>query len=147
MLKSNRVFTSHFLFYPTWLLVLAAMLLLTALPSLAANLSIEYEVIARSGITAVPGGNGPFVSFGGVAAIDDEGNVAFTGGGGGQLGVYSCIGAGLQVVADYDTLIPGGGGATFAGFLGAESVDIDGGRVAFKAINQFNKQGLYSNVY
>jgi hypothetical protein len=50
------------------------------------------------------------------------------------------------MVADYDTLIPGGGGATFAGFLGGESLDIDGGRVAFKALNQFNDQGLYSNV-
>ena len=140
--SSHQFYTRLFL-----QLSLSVLLLLISIPSFGAELSIEYEMIARSGVTPVPGGNGgTFIGFGGVAAIDDEGNVAFSGAGGGQAGVYTYIGAGLQMVADYDTLIPGGGGATFAGFIGAESLDIDGGRVAFKAINQFNDQGLYSNV-
>jgi hypothetical protein len=127
-------------------LFIISLSLLTGVPSLVADLSIEYEVIARSGVTPVPGGSGSFTGFGGVPAIDDEGNVALTGGGGGQAGIYTYIGAGLQKVADYNTLIPGGGGATFTGFSGAGSLDIDGGRVAFKALNQSSYQGLYSNV-
>jgi hypothetical protein len=139
--SSHQFFTRLFLQFS-----LPVLLLLISIPSFGAELSIEYEVIARSGATPVPGGTGTFTGLVGVPAIDDEGTVAFVGAGVGQAGVYTYIGAGLQMVADYDTLIPGGGGATFAGFLGAESLDIDGGRVAFMAINQFNDQGLYSNI-
>ena len=48
-----------------------------SIPSFGAELSIEYEMIARSGVTPVPGGSGAYAGFGGVPAIDDEGNVVF----------------------------------------------------------------------
>jgi len=147
MLNSSRLFKSNLSVRNSFKILVPFLLLMTAFPSFGAELSIEYELIARSGATPVPGGNGgTFTSIGGAPAIDGEGNVAFSGLGAGQFGVYTYIGAGLQMVADYDTLIPGGDGATFSGFFGEGSVDIKGGRVAFMALNQFGEQGLYSNV-
>ena len=128
------------------LFILFIALALISIPISANDLSVEFEIIARSGVTSVPGGNGPFLGFGDSPAIDDQGNVVFTGGGGGQAGIYTAIGSCCQKVADLSTDVPGGGGANFADFYGSETVDIDNGRVAFKAINQYNEMGLYSNV-
>ena len=115
--------------------------------SQASDLPVEFEVIARSGVTQIPGGNGgTFAGFGVAPAIDKQGNVVFTGGGSGQGGIYTANDVCCNVVADYDTPIPGGGGSTFAGFYSTETLDIDNGRVVFKALNEFDELGLYSNV-
>ena len=123
-------------------------------PSFGAELSIQYAQIARSGGTPIPDGVGTFTGFGDVPAIDDSGNVVFTGAGGTdhsgelQAGAYTYIDGNYQMVADKNTLVPGGGGATFTLFSGAERNDIDDGRVAFTAQISTTEllYGLYSNV-
>ena len=70
-------------------LIILAVLLLTATPLFAAELSVQYEVIARSGETPVPGGVGNFTGFGSPPAIDDEGNVVFLSGGQQEVGIYT----------------------------------------------------------
>ncbi len=59
--------------------------------------------------TAIPSSTGFFTSFGSVTI--DGGDVAFNGAGpsSAQFGIYSTVG-GLNVVADFDTLIPVGTG-------------------------------------
>ena len=74
-------------------------LLVTALPAFGAALSVQYESIARTDITPVPGGVGAIYGFGGYPAIDNSGNVVFTANGGPdnnggsfQSGIYTFIG-------------------------------------------------------
>ena len=143
------------LFVETSPIVLTAFfLLIMAVPSFAAELTIDYEVVARSGSTSIPGGAGAFTGFGTAPAIDSDGNVVFTGtggpgnGGSFQSGVYTSIGVCCQRVADRSTLVPGGGGATFDVFRGADRNDIDDGRVAFTAdiSSTGTLLGVYSNV-
>lgn len=126
--------------------LLPLLLLITAFPSIGAELSIQYEVIARSGVTAIPDGVGTFTGFGDTPAIDANGNIVFTGGGVDQGGIYTFIGSQHQKVADMNTLMPSGGGATFTDFSGSQKTDIDGGRVAFMAYNSSYDLGLFSNV-
>ena len=128
--------------------------LLTASPSFAAELNVEFSVVARSGETSIPGGVGVFTDFAGYPAIDEDGNVVFTGVGGAdqtgenQAGIYTAVGGCCQRVADKNTLVPGGGGATFDSFAGLERNDIGGGRVAFRADISASSAlvGVYSNV-
>jgi len=130
------------------------LLLMTATVSFGADLSVEYTVIARSGVTPIPGGVGKFIGFGSVPAIDNNGNVVFAaaggldGGGENQAGVYTLIDGNYQVVADRNTLVPGGGGAMFDNFKGTERNDIDDGRVAFMVdiSSSSTVLGVYSNV-
>ena len=71
------------------LLILA----LVAVPfPLAAAVSITYEVIARTGVTTVPGTTSTFVGLGDAPAIDKQGNVVFSGGSSVRAGVYTAIG-------------------------------------------------------
>ena len=130
-------------------------LAMTAFPLFGAELSIEFEVVARSGVTPVPGGDGTITGFSGYPAIDSSGNIVFTATGGPdnngasfQSGIYTFIDGQLQTVANTYTLIPGGGGATFGYFPTSMHNDIEGGRVAFTASLNGNGSllGLYSNV-
>jgi hypothetical protein len=135
-------------------ILLPFVLLITAFPSFGAELSIQFEQIARVGDTSVPNGVGTFSGVGPNPAIDSDGNVMFTAAAGldnngkTQGGVYTFINGQLQTVADYNTLVPGGGGATFTKFSGGDKNDIDGGRVAFLAQTSSSSTvvGLYSNV-
>jgi hypothetical protein len=130
------------------------LLLAVAVPSFGAELAVEYSVVARSGVTAIPGGVGKFTGFGAAPAIDADGNVAFTGTGGNdasgkfQAGVYSAVGICCQKVADRNTLVPGQGGATFDNFRSTDRNGIGGGRVAFVAdvSPSTTLLGVYSNV-
>jgi hypothetical protein len=131
--------------------VMAALLLLTAVPSLHAQLSVDYEVIARSGETPVPNGSGTFSYFDTGPSIDTDGNVAFFAGASAQAGIYTAVGTCCQRVADYNTLAPNGGGQTFNWFSSGGSNDIDAGRVAFTAqypdaATGSGVRGVYSNV-
>ena len=105
--------------------LLPFLLLLAIVPSVHAQVSVDYELIARSGETAIPGGVGTFTGFGGTPAIDDAGNIVFYGMGSSQRGIYTVIGQCCQVVADFNTLVPNGGGETFNNFSGAESNRFD----------------------
>ena len=49
--------------------------LMTVQSSFAAELSIQYKVIAKSGVTPIPGGVGTFTDFSAYSAIDDDGNI------------------------------------------------------------------------
>ena len=148
-LFNSRLFTSH---SPKVLVPL--LLLMAAFPSFGASLSVQYTLIARSGVTPIPNGVGTFTDVGGVPAIDEAGNVFFTATGGAdgtytfQSGVYTYLGTCCQKVADKNTLVPGGGGAKFYVFSGDDRNDIDGGRVAFTANTSSTAVlwGLYSNV-
>ena len=154
MRRISDLYSSNFFVRESFRVLLSLVLLVAALPSFGAELSIQYEVVARSGITPIPGGVGNFTVFGPESAIDSNGNVVFLGGGGydnngkAQGGVYTFIGGQHQKVADYNTLIPGGGGATFTQFSSVDKNDIDNGRVAFTAntISPGTQLGLYSNV-
>ena len=117
-------------------------------PAYAAELSVEYEVIARTGETPVPDGSGVFLGFGAPPVIDDNGNVAFVGGGQSEVGLYTFAGVCCDKVMDNHTPIPGGGGATFAGFYQDDNYDIDDGRVAFEVThnNYPSVVGVYSNA-
>ncbi|MGK2927906.1 MAG: hypothetical protein ACSLE2_20005, partial [Lysobacterales bacterium] len=138
----------------TFTILVLTFLLSVTLSAPAAELSVEYDVIARSGVTPIPGGAGTFTGFGDKPAIDADGNVVFTAGGGAtgnqsfQSGVYTFLGVCCQRVADRTTLVPGGGGATFDVFRGADRNDIDEGRVAFTADVSASGTllGVYSNV-
>jgi hypothetical protein len=132
----------------------AIILVGASFPSFGAELSIEYTTIARSGVTSIPGGVGKFTGHGGAPAIDQNGNVVFTGTGGNdsngnyQAGVYTYINGNFQRVADRNTLVPGGGGATYDLFRGSDRHDIDNGRVAFIAdiSSSSTLMGVYTNV-
>ncbi|MBT8051446.1 MAG: hypothetical protein HKO99_09550 [Xanthomonadales bacterium] len=130
-----------------WRFALCASLLLSVvLNSEAASLSVEFELVARSGVTTVPAGIDTFSGFGNSPAIDSQGNVVFTGGGGGLAGIYTAIGECCQVVADTTMMAPEGGGATFFDFSGAQRPDIDQGRVAFEAWDSNYVTNYYSNA-
>ena len=126
--------------------LLPLLMIMTAIPSFGAGLSVQYEVIARTGVTSIPDGVGTFTGVGPNPAIDSDGNVMITAYGSSQAGVYTFINGQLQTVADYNTLVPGGGGATFTRFSGSSKNDIDGGRVAFLAESSSPTTvlGLYS---
>ena len=131
--------------------LLPVLLLVAAIPSLSAQPSVEYEVIARSGETAVPGGSGTFSYFDSAPAIDAEGNVVFFGGASAQSGIYTAVGSCCQRVADLTSLAPNGGGQRFNWFSPADGADIDAGRVAFTAqfphaVTGAGVRGIYSNV-
>ena len=129
-------------------------MLITAIPSLGEELSVHYETIARSGVTPIPDGVGNFTGFSIYPAIDSGGNVVFTAAGGKdgngntQSGIYTYNGTCCQKVADRNTLVPGGSGATFDRFIGSDLNDIDNGRVAFRAdvSRSGTVLGLYSNA-
>ena len=97
--------------YSSKLLILA----LVAVPfPVAAAVSITYEVIARTGVTTVPGTTSKFAGLGDAPAIDKQGNVVFSGGSSVRAGVYTAIGGVCcQAVADTTTPIPGQPGETF----------------------------------
>lgn len=64
--------------------------------------------VARTGVTAIPGGTGAYTAFGGGVSIS-AGVVAFVGhGSDGQQGIYTDPGS-LVLVADLTTTVPGGG--------------------------------------
>ena len=127
---------------------------MAAFPSFGAELSVQYELIARSGVTPIPDGDGAFTGFSIYPAIDSDGNVVFTAAGGKdgngntQSGIYTYNGTCCQKVADRNTLVPGGGGVTFDRFIGSDLNDIDNGRVAFRAdvSPSGTVLGLYSNA-
>lgn len=127
---------------------------MTALQSFGAELSINYELVARSGTTRIPQGDGTFTGFSEAPAIDSDGNVVFVGAGGRdragiyQSGIYTFIGGQYRKVADKNTLIPDGGGAKFTIFYGSDLNGIDAGRVAFRAntVSVGTLLGLYSNA-
>jgi hypothetical protein len=123
------------------------LLLMTALPLFGAEPSVEYELIARSGVTPIPNGVGTFSGFNPFPAIDDNGNVMFGAlGSQSQVGIYTAIGVCCQKVIDRNTLLPGGQGDTFSLFGGTDQNDIDDGRVAFRASGQLSGEALYTNV-
>ena len=147
MRRYSNLFTSNLSVSKTPGLLVSLLLLLTALPSFAAEVSVEYEIIARSGETAIPNGVGTFSGFNPFPAIDDSGNVMFGAlGGQSQVGIYTAIGVCCQKVIDRNTLLPGGQGDTFSLFGGSDQNDIDEGRVAFRASGQVSGEALYSNV-
>ena len=142
--RNSYVRTSLQIFLPV-------MLLLAAVPSLSAQLSVDYEVIARSGATPVPDGNGYFGYFDTGPSIDAEGNVVFFGGASAQGGIYTAIGACCQTVADFNTPAPNSAGQTFHWFSAGGGNDIDAGRVAFTAqypdaVTGAGVRGVYSNA-
>ena len=93
--------------------------------------------------TDVPDGFRTFNSFRGPSLSDGE--VAFLGYGFFGDGIYRGQASGnLSIVANESTVIPGGTG-TFAGF-GEGGPDIDGGSVAFQAIDSSGREGIYVDV-
>lgn len=139
---------------PALMVLVTFVLLMTALPLFGAPLSIQYDLVARTNVTAIPGGVGSFNGLTEAPAIDSDGNVAFVGSGGldgngiSQSGIYTLIDGQHQKVADKNTLIPGGSGAKFTIFYGSDLNDIDAGRVAFRAntVSIGTVRGLYTNV-
>ena len=91
--------------------------------------------------TPVPGGTGHFAGFRDISL--DGGDIAFYGERVSlpnvERGIYlaSILGA-LNVVADLNTPIPGGGGT----FIGFQSLDLDAGEVAFHGIG-VSQSGVY----
>jgi hypothetical protein len=134
--------------------LVSLLLLMTAFSSFGAELPIQYSLIARSEVTPIPSGVGRFTGFSEAPAIDSDGNVVFSGAGGldsggnYQSGIYTFIGGQHQMVADKNTLVPGGAGATFNTFYGADMNDIDSGRIAFRAdiSSSGTLIGVYSNA-
>ncbi len=90
-------------------------------------------------LTAVPGGDGTFTSFG-FNPTYDAGEAAFVAGSAAGSGLYRGDVA-LQVVADETTPIPGGTG-TFTGF--ADGPTIRGDTVAFRASGSGGQRGVYA---
>ena len=98
--------------------------------------------------TPIPQGTGSFTEFENSTAISrmEPGDeiVAFLGRGqDGQEGIYKRTGSGLCKVADKNTLIPGGSG-NFAEF--GASFSISGGNVAFWAVDDGGREGIYKKV-
>ncbi len=151
MLRFSDLFVSIPFVRKSFQVLLTFVLLLTAVPSLNAQLSVDYEVIARSGETAVPDGVGTFTYLDAGPSIDDEGNIVFFGGASNQGGIYTAIGTCCQTVADFNTLAPNGAGETYHWFSAGGGNDIDAGRVAFTAqfpdaVTGSGVRGVYSNV-
>ena len=113
------------------------------------NLGGSLSVIA-DGNTLIPGGTGNFTSFG-VAPTFDNGSVAFSGSRNvslepSQSGIYTNVGGSLSVIADRNTLIPGGTG----NFTSLSEPIIDNGNVAFFGSRNVSLEpsqlGIYTNV-
>lgn len=93
--------------------------------------------------TAIPDGRGNFTNLGSPSI--DGGNVAFTGRGTDQAGIYTNISGSLCVVANRSTqILPD---QTFF-FTGFGSLTIDGGNVAFKGTsgNYAEYLGIFTNL-
>ncbi len=99
------------------------------------------QVVADTN-TLIPGGSGKFIYFGATLSLDGT-HVAFRGlGNDGQQGIYTDIN-GLQVVADTNTVIPGGSET----FLSFGDPSLDGGKVAFRGIGRrMSVVGIYTNI-
>ena len=116
------------------------------------SLTITFTLIADTS-TPIPSGTGNFTNFGTNSSIDDSGNVVFCGLGALQEGIHTHTrSTGVNsMVADTDTLIPGGGGAHFTGFGLYGCIvksSIDDGKVAFLAntVTPGPEIGLYTNA-
>src|SRR5262245_41771709 len=84
-------------------------------------LSFTFQIIADTN-TSIPGGFGTFVAGFNPPSVDGT-DVAFLGGDGQtQTGLYKSSGGLLQVVADYNTSVPGGSG-NFAVLLSNYGMD------------------------
>ncbi|MBD2776867.1 DUF7453 family protein [Iningainema tapete] len=95
------------------------------------------EVIADAN-TPIPGGTGNFSFFGSV--VLNENNLVFIGSGAsGQRGIYLLRDGTLQVIADTNTLIPGGVG-NFSSF---SSVGLNKNNLVFTASGASGQQGIY----
>ena len=91
---------------------------------------------------AIPGGTGNFTGFR-VAPSLDGGDVAFTGFGVSlQQGDYTKIGGLFDVVADRNTLIPGGTG----NFTSFGNPAINSGHVAFLGFDPSSLDGIYTDL-
>ena len=83
-------------------------ILFTAAPSYGANLTIQFETIARSSQTSIPAGVGTFAGFSEAPAIDANDNIVFVGAGGidgsgnTQSGIYTYINGQHQNVGVLD---------------------------------------------
>jgi hypothetical protein len=107
-----------------------------------ASAEITFTKIADTS-TPIPGGAGNFTGFG-IASVIDAGEVAFLGfGSAGFEGVYTSVGGPLSVVADTDTLVPGGA-VEFSGF--EDWLSLEAGQVAFHAMSPAFNEGIYTNV-
>ncbi|GJM15644.1 MAG: hypothetical protein DHS20C13_09710 [Thermodesulfobacteriota bacterium] len=90
--------------------------------------------------TAIPGGSGNFTEFNDPLSLGD-GDVAFrASGSGGQSGIYTVIGGTLALVADENTMAPGGL-ATFSNF--SPPTPLTGGDVAFLGVSS-GQNGIYA---
>ncbi|MHC4996457.1 MAG: hypothetical protein ACYTGQ_15530, partial [Planctomycetota bacterium] len=107
------------------------------------NVGGRINMIATNlGTTLIPGGTGPFTDFSSPPSLSN-GKVAFVGlGSDSQSGVYTDRNGFLEVVADEDTLIPGGTGAFTGGFIGANEV-IDNGKISFRSSGGSGQAGIY----
>ena len=63
MRRINELYSSYFFLSNSLRVFIPVALLMTALTSLAAPLPIQYELVARSGDTAIPEGVGTFNGF------------------------------------------------------------------------------------
>ncbi len=88
-------------------------------------------MLVANEITPVPGGGGgSFTSFGDPVSLGGS-EVAFFGeGGAGESGIYKTVGGVPTLIANENTLIPGGGGTSFTDFF--TPVSLGGGTVVFK---------------
>src|SRR5262249_54583129 len=94
--------------------------------------------------TPIPGGTGNFSGFGSFSFND--GNIAFLGfGSSGQMGYYADLGAGLRLVADTNTPIPGGTG-NFTGFGFFIGPSLSGENIAFAGLGSSGQAGLYMEI-
>jgi hypothetical protein len=92
--------------------------------------------------TAIPSGTGHFLLFGS-PSLDAARDVAFWGSdNAAQQGIYSTVG-GLHVVADRNTLVPGGAGSYFASF--DTRLSVSGGDVAFRG-SSIGRAGVYKTA-
>ena len=98
------------------------------------------QIVANNN-TAIPGGTGNFTGTGVQPAISGS-NVVFEGkGSGGQTGIYLSSAAGLSVVANTSTLVPGGT-ANFTAF--DDHPVISGNTVVFLGSESNGVTGLFS---
>ncbi len=119
----------------------AVALLLTAQTAVHAASYSFFKVVDTS--VAIPGGIGNFTSFG--EPTIENGKVAFLGRGSGQEGIYTNLSGSLVSVADFNTLVPTGGGGSFARF---GNPSMDGGAIAFAGDEGavFGPKGIYSTA-
>jgi hypothetical protein len=93
--------------------------------------------------TTVPGESGPFTAFLGTQALSGT-NVALPGvkqTAPQQVGIYADFGAGLEIVADRNTAIPGGTG----NFSVVADPTISGTNVAFAGFGASGQRGVYAD--